>query len=233
MNKLVTKILKESGVEAKITNDSNKPKFRVKNGQLTLEGIVTSNKYSMKITDTAKNIIDELTVSIKDSNDVVNRINESILTLNKLSPIYDNQMKLKEDEEFEDLPEAEPGDIKGALGQLDIIYKALMDLAEQTDKISDYFEEDDAEGKQTIVSYVSAIYDLAMDISDYKEDKLAELEAPVDENYKPRKSTKSSLKTALEHITIASATLSKQRQFSDIKNVIDNVKAELTIRGAK
>lgn len=233
MNKLVTKILKESGVEAKINNDNVKPKFRVKNGQLTLEGIVTKNKYSMKITDTARNIIDELTVSVKDSNDIVNRINESILTLNKLSPIYDNQMKLKEDEEFEDLPEAEPGDIKGALSQLDIIYNALMDLAEQTDKISDYFEEDDAEGKQTIVSYVSAIYDLAMDISDYKEDKLAELEAPVDENYKPRKSAKSALKTALEHITIASATLAKQRQYSDIKNVVDNVKAELTIRGAK
>ena len=233
MNKLVTKILKESGVDAKIVNDSKKPRFRVKNGQLTLEGVVTNKNYGMKIVDNAKNIIDEFTVTIKDSNDLVNRINESITTLNKLSPIYDNHMRLQEDEEFEDIPEAEPGDIKGALSQLDVVYDELMDLADQTDKISDYFEEDDAEGKQQIVSYVASLYDLAMDISDYKEDKLEELEAPVDESYKPRKTTKSALKMALEHITIASAALAKQAQYKDVKEVIDNVKAELTMRGTK
>lgn len=233
MNKLVTKILKESGVDAKIVNDSKKPRFRVKDGQLTLEGVVTNKNYGMKIVDNAKNIIDEFTVTIKDSNDLVNRINESITTLNKLSPIYDNHMRLQEDEEFEDIPEAEPGDIKGALSQLDVVYDELMDLADQTDKISDYFEEDDAEGKQQIVSYVASLYDLAMDISDYKEDKLEELEAPVDESYKPRKTTKSALKMALEHITIASAALAKQAQYKDVKEVIDNVKAELTMRGTK
>lgn len=233
MNKLVTKILKESGVDAKIVNDSKKPRFRVKNGQLTLEGVVTNKNYGMKIVDNAKNIIDEFTVTIKDSNDLVNRINESITTLNKLSPIYDNHMRLQEDEEFEDIPEAEPGDIKGALSQLDVVYDELMDLADQTDKISDYFEEDDAEGKQQIVSYVASLYDLAMDISDYKEDKLEELEAPVDESYKPRKTTKSALKMALEHITIASAALARQTQYKDVKDVIDNVKAELTMRGTK
>lgn len=233
MNKLVTKILKESGVDAKITKDTECPKFRVKSGQLTLEGIVTSDSYSMKITDKAKEVIDEFTVSIKNSNDIVNRINESINTLNTLSPIYDKQMQLKEDEEFEELPEAEPGDIKGALTQLDGVYDELMDLADQTDKISDYFEEDDAEGKQQIVSYVSALYDLAMDISDYKEDKLEELEGPVDESFKPKRVSKSNIKMALEHITIASAMLAKQKDYKDIKSAIDNVKAELTIRGMK
>ena len=162
-----------------------------------------------------------------------NRINESITTLGKLSPIYDNQMRLKEDEEFEDLPEAEPGDIKGALAQLDVVYDELMDLADKTDSISDYFEEDDAEGKQQIVSYVASLYDLAMDISDYKEDKIEEMEAPVDESYKPRRSTKSAAKMALEHITIASAMLNKQPEYKDIKSVIDNIKAEMTVRGNK
>ena len=233
MNKLVTKILKESGVDAKITRDEDKPKFRVKSGQLTLEGVVTSNSYSMKITDKAKEVIDEFTVSVKNSNDIVNRINESINTLNTLSPIYDKQMQLKEDEEFEELPQAEPGDIKGALVQLDGVYDELMDLAERTDGISDYFEEDDVDGKQNIISFVSGMYDLAMDISDYKEDKIEEMEAPVDESYKPRKSTKSALTIALEHITIASASLASQKNCKDIKDAIDNIKAELTVRGVK
>ncbi len=233
MNKLITKVLKESNVDAKITNDSKNPRFRVKNGQLTLEGMVTSNKYKMKIYDTKGDVIDELSVGIKDSNDVVNRINESILTLNKLSPIYDNHIKLQEDEEFEDLPEAEPGDIRGALAQLQSIYETLMDLAETVDKISDYYEDSDVEGKQNIVSYVSAIYDLAMDISDYREDCLEELNAPKDESYKPRFGKKSALKNALDHVTMAEACLYKQSELKDIHSAIKDIKAELTIRGNK
>lgn len=233
MNKLVTKILKESGVDAKITKDVEKPRFRVKSGQLTLEGVVTSKSYSMKITDKAHAVIDEFTVSVKNSNDIVNRINESINTLNTLSPIYDKQMQLKEDEEFEELPEAEPGDIKGALNQLDVIYNELMDLADRVDKISGYYKEDDVDGKQQIVGYISAIYDLAMDISDYREDKLEELEAPTDESYKPHKTAKSSAKLALEHITIASAMLAEHSAYKNLRNAIDNVRAELTVRGVK
>lgn len=233
MNKLITKVLKESNVDAQINNNGRNPKFRVKNGQLTLEGMVTSNKYKMQIKDTKGDIIDELSVTIKDSNDVVNRINESILTLNKLSPIYDNHIKLQEDEEFEDLPEAEPGDIRGALAQLQTVYDALMDLAETVDKISDYYEDSDVEGKQNIVSYVSAIYDLAMDISDYREDCLEELEDPKDESYKPRMSEKSALRNALDHVTMAEACLYKQNELKDIHSAIKDIKAELTIRGNK
>lgn len=231
MNKLIAKILKESGVEAKIVNDSKRPKFRVKDGQLTLEGVVTKNNYNMTIKDPKGATIDELSVGINNSNDLVNRINESISTLNKLSPIYDNHMKLKEDEEFEDLPEVEPGDIKGALAQLDTVYNTLMNLADTVDKIGEYYEDGDVEGKQNIVSYVSAIYDLAMDISDYMEDTLAELEAPTEESYKPRTSTKSAAKKALEHITIASATLKGHKDYRDVRDVVNNIKAELTVRG--
>lgn len=231
MNKLIAKILKESGVEAKIVNDSKRPKFRVKDGQLTLEGVVTKNDYKMMIKDPKGATIDELSVSISNSNDLVNRINESISTLNKLSPIYDNHIKLKEDEEFEDLPEAEPGDVKGALVQLETIYDELMTLAEKVDGISAYYEDDDAEGKQNIITYVSTIYDLAMDISDYIEDTKAELEAPTEESYKPRTSTKSAVKKALEHITVASATLKGQKDYRDVRDAMNNIKAELTVRG--
>lgn len=231
MNKLIAKILKESGVDAKIVNDSKRPKFRIKNGQLTLEGIATRNNYSMTIKDPQNNIIDELSVGINNSNDLVNRINESISTLDKLSPVYDNHLKLKEEEEFEDLPEAEPGDIKGALTQLGDIYNILMELAEKIEKISDYYEDSDVEGKQTILAYVSALYDLAMDISDYREETLEELEQPTEESYKPKTSTKSAAKKALEHITVASATLKGHKDYQDVRDAMNNIKAELTVRG--
>ena len=234
MNKIVTKVLKESNVEAKITKDINNPKFRVVNNKLTLEGIVKNNTYSMTIKDVKGAVIDELSVNLSNGNDLINRIHESINTLNKLSPIYDNQIKLKEEEEFEELPEAEPGDIRGALTALEGIYNAVMDLAEQVDKITDYYDDDEAEDKNQIISYVATLYDLAMDISDYREDKIEEMqEAKADktnENYKPRKSFKSSCNKALDNITIAEASIRGHKELRDIQQVLKNVRTELSLR---
>lgn len=233
MNKLITKILKESGVDAKISRDVNRPKFRIKNGQLTLEGIVSKSKYSMTIKDTKNEIIDELSVSVKDANDIVNRINESINTLNKLSPIYDNQIKLKEDEEFEEIPDVEPGDIKGALNALTDVRDSIMDLANNTDDILDYFDDDEIEDKQDITGFVAGLYDIALDIEEFKEDKLEELEGPKDESFKVNKSKKSATRIALEHITLAQASLKGHDDCKELYDALKDIKAELTLRGNK
>lgn len=233
-NKLITKILKDANVKAKITKDMDSPKFRVVNNKLTLEGVYRNNKYSMKIKDVKDNTIDELSVSISNGNDLVNRINESINTLNKLSPVYDSHIKIQEDEEFEELPEVEPGDIKGALSALQGIYDSLMDLAEQIDKISDYYEDDEADDKSQIISYVAAVYDLAMDISDYREDKIEELQEEsddvTDESVKPRKTMKSSCNTAINNITVAEAALRGHKDYTDIQKVLKNIRTELELR---
>ena len=234
MNKIITKVLKESNVDAKITKDINNPKFRVVNNKLTLEGIVKNNTYSMTIKDVKGVVIDELSVSITNGNDLINRVNESINTLNKLSPIYDNQAKLTEDEEFEEIPEAEPGDIKGALNALNSVYDTLMNLAEEVDRITGYYDDDEAEDKNQIISYVAALYDLAMDISDYREDKIEEMredeEEDTNESYKPRKSFKSSCNTALNNITIAEASIRGHKDLRDIQQVLKNVRTELSLR---
>lgn len=233
MNKLITKILKESGVDAKISRDVNRPKFRIKNGQLTLEGMVSKSKYSMTIKDNKNEIIDELSVSIKDANDIVNRINESINTLNKLSPIYDNQIKLKEDEEFEEIPDVEPGDIKGALNALTDVRDSIMDLANNTDDILDYFDDDEIEDKQDITGFVAGLYDIALDIEEFKEDKLEELEGPKDESFKVNRSKKSAARIALEHITLAQASLKGHDDCKELYDALKDIKAELTLRGNK
>lgn len=232
-NQIVTKVLKESNVDAKITKDVHNPKFRVVNNKLTLEGVVKDSKYSMKITDTKGVVIDELSVGINNGNDLVNRINESINTLAKLSPIYDNQLKLKEDEEFEEIPEAEPGDTVGALNALDNVYDTLMDLADQVDGITDYFEDDEAEDKTEIISYVASLYDLAMDISDYVEEKkedMAEGKDDTNESVKARKSIKSSCSRAIDNITIAEACMRGHKDLKDIQQVLRNVRNELELR---
>ena len=82
-------------------------------------------------------------------------------------------------------------------------------------------------------------YELSKDILDpikldkylMNEDTKAEMEAPTEESYKPRTSTKSAVKKALEHITVASATLKGQKDYRDVRDAMNNIKAELTVRG--
>ena len=51
MNKFITKIFKSAGVNAKVSRDTESPRFRVVDNALTLEGLVTSDRYTMTIKD--------------------------------------------------------------------------------------------------------------------------------------------------------------------------------------
>ena len=204
------------------------------NNQLTLEGIVTNSKYSMTIKDSKGAVIDKLSVAVEDGNDIANRINESINTLNKLSPIYDEQMRVVEDEEFEDLPEATPGDMSGAISSLKEIYVFLMDLGDSMNSVTDYFKEDDVEGKNQIIAFVSSIYDVALDIDEYindKEEELASEEVPTESlKSKSRRSNKNIVRDALNNITVAEALLHRKRDYADIQKALKNIVAEMKLR---
>ena len=239
MNKLVNKILKESGIKARVNNDSKSPKFRIKDGQLTLEGIVTDSTYSMTIKDTKGAIIDKLTVSVNDGNDVANRIHESISTLNKLSPIYDEHIRITEEEEFEELPEATPGDIDGALTALNGVYDSLMDIADQLNDITEYYEEDDAEGKNQMTAFISSVYDVAIDIDDYIDDTVEDLEsAKAEDEYpteslKSKKTKKNNVRNALNSMTVAEAMLRGNKEYTDVYKAVKNIVAEMKLRSIK
>lgn len=232
MDKLVRKILKESGVTAKInSNNSNKPKFRIVNNKLTLEGIVTKTDYSMTIKDPRGKIVDSLTVAISNGNDIANRINESITTLNALSPIYDKQVSLKEEEDFEEIPDIQPGDTNGLINQLDEIYTSIMDLASKVSKFTDYLDEDDVEGANEIIGISSSLYDVALDISDYSEDvEDTLLKGNVQEHFKPLKTEKYVIKNVINNLTEAQVLLKGHKNLITINNAIKDIKSDLVLR---
>lgn len=231
MNKLIRKVLKESNVEAKISNNGNVNKFKVIDNNLTLEGVIKGNNYSMSIKDKKGNVIDSVSSTVSNSNDVVNRMNESITTLKQLSPVYDKQLKLQEDEEFEDIPEAEPGDLDGAINELNVIYDKLMDFADDMANVGNYFEEDDAENKNKVTSFVGAIYDIAMDTGDFVDDIVESMEDEegVTESVQPRKSLKYATKMAINNITIAESLLRGHKSMDSVRNVLRDIKAELIV----
>ena len=169
MNKFIAKVLKCAGVNAKVSKDSECPKFKVVENKLTLEGVVKNNRYVMSITDTTGKKIDNLSVLVKNSNDVVNRINESIQTLHFLSEQYNEQKLHEEDEEFDDVvvDEEAPTNI---IDGLDELYDSILDVAEQAEALVDVADGEDAEQINTVIGIASSLYDCAIDVDDFKND---------------------------------------------------------------
>jgi hypothetical protein len=235
MNKFIAQIFKSAGVDAKVSKDERNPRFRVRDGKLTLEGFVGRNKYSMTISDNTGKTIDSLSVSIDNSNDVVNRVNESISTLKLLSKAYDSKKLVEEDEEFDTISaddeievedETDPGDIVDGLGEL---YDKIVDVAEFADNLLDLVEPDDAELKSTVIGFSSKLYDCAIDaddlISDLTED---EMEESVSRGVRAKKSD---VEKVIDALTISESLLRKDKRFSSITTAIKDIKAELVLRG--
>ena len=228
MNKFITKIFKSAGVKAMVSKDASKPKFKVVENKLTLEGTVTKNRYMMTIKDVEGKSIDNLSVVISNSNDIVNRINESIQTLHLLSDAYDKKKLREDEEEFDtvEIDEEEPTDINTGL---DDLYTSIIDVAAQAEELTDIVPEDDAEQINTIISFASSLYACAIDVDDYIEDLKEEAEEDIDESVS-RKVSKSDVNKVLESLTLAEAHLRRNANYSDIRKAIKDIKAELIVR---
>ena len=232
MNKFITKVFKSAGVNAKVSRDTESPRFKVVDNALTLEGLVTSDRYTMTIKDNKGKTVDNLSVSIDNSNDIVNRINESLGTLKMLSSVYDKQQitedeDVEEDDEFEDvvIDEDAPVDMETGLEEL---YDAILDVAEKAEQLTDLADDEDADQLNTIIGFASSLYDCAIDVADYKDD-LFEEEEEMDESVK--KVRKSDLQKVLDNLTIAESVLKKNKVMKDIAEAIKDVKSELIVRG--
>ena len=233
MNKFISKIFRGAGVNAKVSKDSKNPRFRVVENKLTLEGVVKPDKYSMTICDNTGKEIDSLSVSIKNSNDVVNRINESIQTLQMLSKVYDHEKLVEEDEEFDEVSvdevEEQPVDIVSGLAE---IYEEILDIAEKVQGLSELVDDNDAENMQNIIGIASSLYDCAIDVDDFRLDLMPEdEEEDVDESLNRTKFSKGHVSKVIDNLTISESMLKGNKKLSDIYKAIKDIKAELIVRG--
>lgn len=237
MNKFIAKIFKSANVNAKVSKDSENPRFKVVDNNLTLEGIVKNNKYSMKIKDPSGKVIDNLSVIITNSNDIVNRINESVNTLKMLSSVYDNKKLQEEAEEFDDVVvdeeevEEKPANIVDGLEQL---YDAIVDVAKQAEDLTDVANQDDAEEVSTLISFASSLYDTAIDVDDFIDDLVPEEEEEdenVQESFKRQRKSIGTMRKVISNLTMAENLVRRQKDMKDIHTAIKDIKAELIARG--
>ena len=236
MNKFITKVFKGAGVNAKVSKDSKNPRFKVVENKLTLEGVVTPTRYKMTITDNTGAEIDELSVSIKNSNDVVNRINESIQTLQMLSKAYDHKKLVEEDEEFdtvtvddeEEVIEEDPKDIVDGLAE---VYEDVLDIAEKVQSLTDLVDDNDAETINNIIGITGSLYDCAIDIDDFKMELEPEEEEDMDESLNRKKTSSGYVKNVISNLAMSESLLRGNKELRDIYNAIKDIKSELIVRG--
>jgi hypothetical protein len=228
MNKFIAKIFKSAGVEAKVSKDPKNPRFKVVDNKLTLEGVVKSNRYQMSIKDDTGRKLDSISVVIGNSNDLVNRINESITTLKLLSPAYDKTKLTEEDDEYDrvTVDDDEPDNI---IDGLDSLYDSILDVAEQAENLVEVADDEDAEQMNQIISFASALYDCAIDVDDYKSD-LSESDDDIDECLRKKKS-RSDVRNAMSQLTMVESLLSGNDNVKDIVQAVKDIKAELVVRG--
>ena len=239
MNKFITQIFKSAGVNAKVSKDSATPKFKVSDGKLTLEGVIKDNKYIMKIRDYRGKVIDNLSVNVSNSNDIVNRVNESLTTLKMLSGAYENKQLQEDAEEYDDVVvddeviEDAPESITDGLEDL---YDAIMDVADKAENLVDLADENDAEQLSTLIGFSSSLLDCAIDVDEYRDDLIEEEteeveDEEVNESFKKVRLSRGNARKALDNLTMAESLLRKCGNYSDIVKAIKDIKAEMIVRG--
>ena len=230
MTKLLSQIFRKAGVSARVSKDPKNPKFKVCQGQLTLEGVIKNNKYTMKIKDTTGRQIDTIEVAVSNENDIINRISESLNTFGMLANNYENIKLVEDDEEYDlvDVDEEPAGTLEDGLNDL---YNSILDVAEQADGLLSLASDNDAEQKSIIIGFSSALYDTAIDVDDYH-DELTETDDDEDDvNESVQRVNKSDIKKALDSLTMAESLVRKKSGYSDVYKAIKDVKTELIKRG--
>lgn len=229
MNKFITKIFKSAGVNAKVSKDSENPRFRVVENKLTLEGTVKPNRYTMKITDNTGKTLDNLSVVVSNSNDIVNRINESITTLKMLSSAYDNTKLVEEDEEFDvvDVDEETAETLEDGLAN---VYQDILDVADKAENLVDLADSEDAEQLSDLISIASSLYACAIDVDEFIEDIKEEEEDMTEGVHRRTKSSKGSIDKAISNITMAESLLRNTPGMKNIVLALKDIKSELIVR---
>ena len=229
MNKFITKIFKSAGVNAKVSKDSENPRFRVVENKLTLEGTVKPNRYTMKITDNTGKTLDNLSVVVSNSNDIVNRINESITTLKMLSSAYDNTKLVEEDEEFDvvDVDEEVAETLEDGLAN---VYQDILDVADKAENLVDLTDSEDAEQLSDLISIASSLYACAIDVDEFIEDIKEEEEDMTEGVHRLTKSSKGSIDKAISNITMAESLLRNTPCMKNIVLALKDIKSELIVR---
>lgn len=260
INNIVQSTLENSKHPFTMGNGNSKiTRFVVECGSVKLSGKVRESIYEAQTKKVDGTVLDEVKCSIKTTDDIINRINESINTATKLSkyvkamtearkdyltPGYitedDDDEKDKElllDDE-DNATTSEPSTeepVNNLETSLDNMYAEVITLADETINIATTINADEVEPEymNDIIGYAGTLYSLADDINDTIEDLFPEPEEETESVKRIKKTnTNESKKLAKEvvgKLSEISLMLKDNKEFSDIRESIKIIKTHLIV----
>jgi hypothetical protein len=248
--------LKNSSREFKVMEGkNNSTKFVVKCNSLKLQGIVTNESYVWKLKKFDNTTVDESKCSIKNTDELLNRLTESINTGVKLSEYVTDCAKARQKffnsniiKEVEDKDEKESEkqlllsdedeivrdddtatDFVDVPTALDNVIQKSVDLANEITGIMDMIDDSDLETKNELIGLAGNFYSIADDIDDVIDELY-----PEDEEDEVNESvTKKSIglnKQIINKLAEASMLMRNKPEYNQIRESLKLIKSELILK---
>ena len=257
INSIVQGTLENSKHPFTISNNNSKiTRFVVECGCVKLNGKVKDDLYEAQTKKSDGTVLDEVKCYIKNTDDVINRINESISTATKLSKYVkamtearkdyltldsvakdnadEEDKELLLDDESEQNTDTAPTSINSLEDSLDNLYAEIITLADETVELATKTNTDEIEPEYMtdIIGYAGALYNLADDVNDTIEDLFPEPEEETESVCKKSKNTNKSKKLAKEvvnKLSEISIMLKDNKEYADIREAVKLIKSQIIV----
>lgn len=256
LNQVVKGTLDNSKMNYKMAkSNDNVSKFIVNCDTVKLHGIVTNESYKWQIRKLDNTVIDESECSIKNTDEMMNRINESITTGAKLSkyvkevnaakrnflkPSFvteaedadkdedEKELLLSDEEVIDDVEVVDDFDVQTVL---DNLIQKSVDLAAEITGVMDAIDDSNIEAKQDLIGLAGNFYGIADDIDTIIDDLYPVEDEDIDEACNKRtKKTISDNKKIIDKLSEASVLMRNNPKYKDIRESIKLLKSELILR---
>lgn len=229
-------------------------KFIVECGSVKLYGKVSANAYETQTKKLDGTVLDEVNCTIKNTDDIVNRINESINTASKLSKYVRAMTEARKDyltpgfvnESDEDDSETKDKQLllddeddtatpeKDLETSINAFYAGIVSMADEALALASSSETDEVapDIMTDIIGYSASLYGLADDVNDTIEDLFP---APETENESIHRSIHKKTKNeklvneVVGKLSEISLMLKNNKDMQDIREAVKLIKSQLIV----
>lgn len=228
-------------------------KFIVECGSVKLYGKVSANKYEAQTKKLDGTVLDEVDCTLKNTDDIINRINESINTASKLSKYVkamtearkdyltpgfvteanndddeDKQLLLDGEEDTQDTT-TEPE--KNLETSINAFYAGIVSMADEALALASSSETNEVapDIMTDIIGYSASLYGLADDVNDTIEDLFPAPETESIEHKHKKTNDEKLVNEVVGKLSEISLMLKDNKDMQDIREAVKLIKSQLIV----
>lgn len=229
-------------------------KFIVECGSVKLYGKVSANKYEAQTKKLDGTVLDEVDCTLKNTDDIINRINESINTASKLSKYVkamtearkdyltpgfvtededendteDKQLLLDDEEDTETTVTEPENNLETSINAF---YAGIISMADEALELASSSETSEVapDIMTDIIGYSAALYGLADDVNDTIEDLFPAPETESIEHKHKKTNSEKLVNEVVGKLSEISLMLKDNKDMQDIREAVKLIKSQLIV----